>query len=109
MERPAVGEIFSRLVADGRAFAQAKITLYRKEATYRGKSAGLAAGFAYAALSMLQVALTALAVGLIMTVATLVGPGWATLIVVIAFLALAALFGSMAWQNALASVAKDDD
>ncbi|KQN37717.1 hypothetical protein ASG37_11910 [Sphingomonas sp. Leaf407] len=91
-----LGTVISRVVSDGKAYAQAEFTLWKSVATTRGAQAGIAAGLGVGAALVALAALTALLVGLILTLATLVGPGWATLIVVVVALLVAALMARMA-------------
>jgi len=84
-----VGELVHRLATDAREFATAEVDLVKAKATERiGRYKGAAIFFAAAGVLALA-ALIALLVGLILTLATLVGSGWATLIVIGATLAVA--------------------
>ena len=104
MEDPAareesVGELFGRLADDGKSFARAELGYYRALATAKLSEAAVGLGLGAAGLLLALAALFALPIGLILALATLVGPGWATLIVVIAFLALAGLLGWLAYRQ----------
>jgi uncharacterized membrane protein YqjE len=91
----SVGTLVGRLVEDTRGLAKAEIELAKvrvgeRVVTYRSA----AVLFAVAGVLALA-ALIALLVGLIMTFATLVGPAFATAIVVIVTLMIAGVFGLM--------------
>ncbi len=85
--------LVSRLIDDAREVAQAEVAVYKAKAAERAQAyKGAIVFFAIAGVLVLE-ALGALLVGLIMTLATLIGPGWATLIVVGIVVALAGLLG----------------
>ena len=85
----SVGTLVHRLAADAREFATAEVEVVKAKATERvGRYKNVAIFFAAAGVLALA-GLIALLVGLILTLATLVGPGWATLIVIGATLAIA--------------------
>lgn len=84
-----IGQLVSRLAGDAREMAQAEIALVKARATFavtRYKWAMVY--FAIAGVLALG-AFIALLVGLIITLATLIGPGFATLVVVGIVLAMA--------------------
>ena len=91
--RPTIGELFTQLVDGGRGLLKAEIALYRIEAGRRSLSAGWAAGLLIGALTLVQGALIALLVGLMMVLAPVLGTGWAVAIVTVGAVALAALLG----------------
>lgn len=78
-----------RAVDDARELARAEIALVKAKAGERATAFKNAAIFFGAAAVLAMSALTALLVGLIFSLATLVGPGGATAIVVIGTLLLA--------------------
>lgn len=83
--------LVGRLVDDTREMVSAEIGLYKARAGERiGAYRNAVVFFAVAAVLALG-GLLALLVGAIMTLATLVGPGWATLIVVGVVFAIAAI------------------
>lgn len=93
VERENVATLLSRLSSDAREVARAEIALTKAkvaEAVERYRTA-----FTFFAIAgvLALAALIALLVGLIMTLATLVGPGLATLIVTGAVLAVCAVLG----------------
>lgn len=85
-----------QVAEDAREYASAQVALYKALATARFRAAktGLVLGVAAAVLGVS--ALTALLVGLVLTLSTLVGPGGATAIVVVATLVIAGILGKMA-------------
>lgn len=87
----SVSTLVHRLVAESRDLAQAEVALYKAKAGERLVAFKSAAIFFGIAAVLALSAVTALLVGLIMTVATLVGPGWATLIVVVTVLVIAGI------------------
>lgn len=100
MTQPArqesISELLSRLVSDVKAVAATEVALYRaKSASWLGQ-AKMIAIFGVAALILANAAIIALLVGLILTIQTLVGPGWATVIVVLGTLVIAGLLGWLA-------------
>ena len=98
-EEESIGALIGRLVEDGKGYARAEIGYYRTLAMSKlGEArAGLILGAA--ALVIALCAVTALIVGLILSLSTLVGPGLATLIVIAGALALAGLLGWLAWRQ----------
>lgn len=92
-EDAGIGALIGQLTEDAKDYARAELDYYK--ALARVKVAELK-GAAIAAMLALALALAAaigLIVGAILTLATLVGPGWATLIVVGISLVFAALLG----------------
>jgi hypothetical protein len=88
-----VGALFGRLVDDGKAFARAEIGYYRTLAAIKAGQAKGGLILIVAAVLIASACVTALLVGLILSLATLVGPGLATLIVIVGALVLAGLLG----------------
>jgi hypothetical protein len=89
LDQTSVGALVQQLASDAREFATAEVEVAKAKAlekVNRFRNAGIFFG---AAATLALSALTALLVGLILTVATLVGPGWATLIVIGVTLAIA--------------------
>lgn len=104
MEEPqaqeeSVGQLFGRLVEDGKGYARAEVAYYRALAADKFDEAKAGLLLAGAALLLLIAAAIALVVGLVFALATLVGPGWATLIVVVVTLAIAGLLGWLAARH----------
>jgi ABC-type antimicrobial peptide transport system permease subunit len=98
-EEESVGELIGRLVEDGKGFARAEIGYYRALAADKLDQARSGLILAGLALLLAVAAAIALVVGLVFALATLVGPGWATLIVVAATLAIAGLLGWLALRH----------
>lgn len=94
-----IGQLFSQLVDDGKRYARAEVELYKAKAADKAEPVKWAAIYGGAALTLALSAVTALLVGLILALETLVGPLAATLIVVAATLAIAGLLGWMAYQR----------
>ena len=98
-DEESIGDLLGRLVEDGKAFVRAELGYYRALATdkyYQARAGLILAG---AALLLLMAAAIALVVGLVLTLATLVGPGWATLIAVAVTLAVATLLAWLARRH----------
>ncbi|MEG8017774.1 phage holin family protein [Sphingomonas sp. LR55] len=90
-EDESLASIVGRLATETKSLATAEVAVYKAkfgEAASAYKSAAIF--FAVAGVLALA-ALIALLVGAILTLATLVGPGWSTVIVVVAVLALAGI------------------
>jgi hypothetical protein len=96
----SIGDLFGRLVDDGRAYAKAELGLYREIALHRaGRArAGLIALIAGAVL--LLSSLTALILGLVLGLATLIGP----LLAGIAIAAALALGGYLLVRSGIAGL-----
>ncbi len=89
----SVVSLVGRLVDDAKELAVAEVDVQKAKLSER-ITAYKAAAFFFAAAGVLALAaLIALLVGLIMTLATLVGPGWATLIVIGVVFAVAGVLG----------------
>lgn len=86
-----VATLVHRAVEDARELASAEVALYKAKAGERISAYTNAAIYFGAAAVLALSAVTALLVGLILSLATLLGPGWATLIVIVAALAIAGL------------------
>ena len=99
VQEESLGELFGRLVEDGKGFARAEIGYYRTLAGGKAAQAKSPLIFGSAALVIALSAITALLVGLILTLTPLVGPGFATLIVIVATLAVVGLLGWLAYKG----------
>ena len=82
-----------RAIEEARAVAVAEIALYKAKAGERLVAYRNAAIFFGIAAVLALSAVTALLVGLIITLATLIGPGLATAVVVVGVLVVAAILG----------------
>lgn len=98
-EEKSIGDLLQQLVEDGRAYADAEIGYYRTLLRAKLRDARAMLWMGAVALVLAQAAAVALVVGLVFTLSPLVGPGFATLIVVLAFLAIAGLMGWLAWTH----------
>lgn len=94
-----IGQLFSRLVDDGKSYARAEVEFYKAKATDKVEPVKWAAIYGGAALTLALSSVTALLVGLILSLEPQVGPFAATLIVVLATLALAGLLGWLAYKR----------
>lgn len=81
-EAPGVTKLVSQLVEDTRDVVRTEVALVKAKVDERVTAYKGAAIYLGAAAVLVLEALGALLVGLILTLATLIGPGWATLIVV---------------------------
>lgn len=97
--RPSVPDLFARLIADARSWARAEIAVLRTRGSALAAGVRSGAILIVAAILMATAALVALAVGLVLSLAAVVGPALATLIVVAALLALAGLCGWLGWAR----------
>ena len=88
-----VASLVGRLVDDSRVLVSAEVALYKAKANERIAAYKSAAIFFAAAGVLALAALIALLVGLIMSLATLIGPLGATAVVVGVVLAVAAILG----------------
>ncbi|MES3152415.1 phage holin family protein [Sphingomonas faeni] len=90
-EDESLVSIVGRLATETKSLATAEVAVYKAKFGETASAYKSAAMFFAVAGVLALAALIALLVGAILTVATLVGPGWATAIVVVAVLALAAI------------------
>lgn len=94
-----IGELLTRLADDAKAFGQAEVDYYRTLARERLRAGRTSLWMGGVALALGLASGVALVVGLVLTLTPLVGPGFATLIVVVVTLGLSALMGWLAWQQ----------
>jgi hypothetical protein len=92
--RPSVPDLFARLIADARLWVKAEVALLKCRAESLVEALRTAVILIVVAVMLATVALFALAIGLILALATWVGPAWATAIVVATLLVIA---GICAW------------
>jgi hypothetical protein len=95
----SIGDLVGRLAEDAKRYGQAEIEYYRTLVRERLRAGRTGLWMGGAAIGLANAAGVALVVGLVMTLTPLVGPGWATLIVVVTASALAGLMGWLAWQQ----------
>lgn len=91
-ERP-VGELVHELIEDGKAYARAEIGLAKAIAAAKGKALAVPAAMFAVALLCILAAIVALAVGIVMTLDTFIGPLAAGFVGMLIFAALAGLLG----------------
>jgi hypothetical protein len=94
-ERP-VGELVHELIEDGKAYARAEIGLVKTIAAAKGKALALPVALFGAAFLFALAAVTALAVGVVEALATLIGPlaaGFAGLLI------FAGIAGALGWYG----------
>ena len=95
-DRP-IGELVSQLVDDGKAYAQAEIDLIKAIAADKAAAARTAGILLGLALFLAFGAIVALCVGIVMALATLVGP---LLGGVLAFVVIGGVAGVLGWLGA---------
>lgn len=103
----SIGELVSRLVEDGRAYARAELDLVKRIARHRAGRAKSGAILLGIGVTLLLCALTALVLALVLGLATLVGPFGAGMAV---FAVLAGIGGLLAYAgvNGLAALGGDE-
>jgi len=92
-ERP-IGELVHELVEEGKAYAKAEADLAKTIALAKAKALALPAGVLVAALFIGMAALNALVFGVVLALATLIGP---LLAGIVGLLIFAAIAGGLAW------------
>jgi hypothetical protein len=104
----SIGELVSRLMEDGRAYARAELDLAKRIARHRATKAKSGAILLGAGITLLLCSLTALVLALVLGLATLIGPFGAGMAV---FLVLAIAGGLLARSGAkgLAALGGDED
>ncbi len=102
----SVTGLVSRLADDTKLLVKAEINLQKARVGERVTAYKSAAIFFTVAAVLALSGLIALLVGLILTLATLVGPGWATAIVVLVVFVIAAVLG-MLGKAKLGAVGKE--
>lgn len=93
-DRPGFWDLVGHLPGEVGDLVKAEIALGKAQVVHKATEAAVGIAFLLGALFIATSAITALLVGLILTLATLWGPGLATLAVVIAAFAIA---GLLAW------------
>jgi uncharacterized integral membrane protein len=92
-ERP-IGDLVHELVEEGKAYARAEVDLAKTIAIAKGKALAFPAGLIVAALFIIMASINALVVGVVLALATLIGPLAAGVLGLIIFLAVG---GGLAW------------
>jgi predicted phage tail protein len=95
----SLGELFGRLIDDAKGFGRAELDYYRVLARERLRAAKTSLWMGAVAGALALAAAVALVVGSVLTLTPMVGPGWATLIVVGIALLLSGVMGWLAWQQ----------
>ncbi|KQN28375.1 hypothetical protein ASF00_11040 [Sphingomonas sp. Leaf34] len=90
-EDESLSTIVSRLASETRSLATAEVAVYKAKFGETASAYKSAAMFFAVAGVLALAALIALLVGAILTLATVMGPGWSTAIVVVAVLAFAGI------------------
>ncbi|RYY22951.1 MAG: hypothetical protein EOP62_21800 [Sphingomonadales bacterium] len=96
-EERGLGDLLGQLVEDGKGYAHAEIGYYRTLLRAKLLDARAALWLGATAMALALAASVALVVGLVLTLSPLVGPGWATLIVVVGIGAIAGIMARLAW------------
>jgi hypothetical protein len=94
-----IAGLISRLFEDAVSVAKAEVQLAKSKAFAKLQGAKIAIGLVFVALLIVQAALTACFVGLVMGLVPLVGAWLAALILLIAGLAVAGLLGWLALRQ----------
>lgn len=82
-QKAGIGTLIGRLVEDGKAYAHAEIGYVKALAGERLRAARSGLAFIFAGLVLLHGAVIALFVGLVLSLATAIGPFWAMLVVMV--------------------------
>lgn len=93
----SIGDLLTRLLDDVRTLGNAELDYWRTLARRKLREARAGLWWGALAISLGLAASVALVVGLVLTLAPVVGPGFATLIVVVGISLLAAIMGRLAW------------
>ena len=91
-ERP-MGELVHELIEQGKSYAQAELDLVKAIAAAKGKALGLPVAMFGAAFICLLASVTALAVGIVIGLAKLIGPLAGGFVGMLIFAAIAGLLG----------------
>jgi hypothetical protein len=95
-DEPGIAALALDTVEDAKRWGRAELAYYKSLAGERGADAGIGGGIGIAAVVLLQAAITALLVGLILTLSPRLGAGVSTLIVVAVALVIVAVLGAVA-------------
>lgn len=93
----SIGELVQQLAEDGKAYARAEYRLAKAIAEAKAKAFGFVAALFGAAFVLALAGVTALAVGIVIALAKLIGPLAAGLVGLLIFAALA---GGLGWYGA---------
>jgi Putative Actinobacterial Holin-X, holin superfamily III len=89
---PSFSDLMRQLIEDVSAYFDAERQVYGIQARLTRRAAGWVALYALGAIVIAQGAMIALVVGILLTLVPVVGPAWATAIIVLVCSASAALF-----------------
>lgn len=91
-ERP-IGELVHELIENGKAYTRAEIDLYKAIVAAKGKALAIPAAMFAAAFVCALAAVTALAVGVVITLETFIGPLAAGFVGMLIFAAVSGILG----------------
>ena len=97
-ERP-VGELVHELIEDGKAYARAEIGLAKAIAAAKGKALAIPMAMFVVALLCLFAAIIALAVGVVITLETFIGPLAAGFVGMLIFASIGGVIGWAAYSK----------
>jgi hypothetical protein len=98
-EEEGIGELLTRLAEDAKLLGEAEIDYYRTLARGKLHDAREGLWLGAAAIGLAMAASIALVVGLVLTLTPALGPGLATLVVVVVIGGWAAVMGWLAWRH----------
>jgi Putative Actinobacterial Holin-X, holin superfamily III len=89
---PSFGDLFRQLIDGVTAYFDAERQVYGVQARLSRRAAGWVAIYALGAVVVAQGAMIALVVGILLTLVPILGPAWATAVIVLACAVFTALF-----------------
>jgi Putative Actinobacterial Holin-X, holin superfamily III len=89
---PSYGDLFRQLIDDVAAYLHAERQVYGVQSRLARRAAGWVALYALGAIVIAQGAMIALVVGMLLTLVPVMGPAWATALILFACIVTAALF-----------------
>ncbi len=89
---PPFGELVRQLIEDISAYFDAERQVYGVQARLTRRAAGWVALYALGAIVIAQGAMIALVVGILLTLVPILGPAWATALIVLVSSVIAVLF-----------------
>lgn len=105
----SIAALFSRLIDDAERFVRAEVRLYRAQFLGRVDAAKFAIAMGAASLLIAQATIVASLVGLVLILRRYIGSGWATVVVVVGALVLAAILGKLALIGLRKATEIEDD
>jgi hypothetical protein len=96
-EDEGIGDLLGRLAEDGKGYVHAEIGYYKTLVRSKLRDARSMLWMGAVAIALALAAMVALVVGLVLTLSPRVGPGWATLIVVVGISMVSAVMARLAW------------